>query len=107
MKTDKIYYIYIIRCNNNSLYTGITTDFKKRISEHNNNSGAKYTRNKGPFLLELLLTTTGRSQATKIELFIKSLTKNKKEALARAPHLIKESFPNIEVVDKSIYSQFK
>lgn len=101
MKADKIYFIYVIRCNNNSLYTGITTNFQKRIKEHNTGAGAKYTKNKGPFTLELLLSTKGRSAATKIELFIKSLKKEKKEALIRTSQNIIEFFPNVEIIDKS------
>ncbi len=107
MKADKIYYIYVIRCNNNSLYTGITTNFQKRIKEHSAGTGAKYTKNKGPFILELLLSTQGRSTATKIELFIKCLKKQKKEALIRTSKDITEFFPNVEIIDKSIYTHFE
>lgn len=103
MKADKIYFIYVIRCKNNSLYTGITTDFSKRIKEHNTNTGAKYTKKRGPFTLEILYTTLGRSLATKIEIFIKSLKKEKKEALIKAPHNIKEYFPQIEIDDVNKY----
>ncbi len=107
MKTDKIYFIYVIRCNNNSLYTGITTNFQKRIKEHNTGTGAKYTRNRGPFVLELLLKAHGRSTATKIELFIKSLKKEKKEVLIRTSQNISDFFPNVEIIDKSIYAHFE
>ena len=47
MENKKYYYIYILRCNDESLYTGITTDIVRRYEEHEKGRGAKYTRAKG------------------------------------------------------------
>ena len=66
--------LYIIKCNDNSLYTGITTNVKKRISKHSNDQGAKYTRGRGPFKLVLKEKYQTRSQASKREYQIKQMS---------------------------------
>ena len=45
------YYLYILRCGDNSLYTGITTDVARRLAAHQSGKGAKYTRGRGPLTL--------------------------------------------------------
>jgi len=75
-------FVYIVRCNDNSLYTGITKDITKRIDEHNNSSlWAKYTRNKRPINLVWSKEINDRSSATKLEQQIKKMTKTQKEEL--------------------------
>ncbi|VAX07460.1 COG2827: putative endonuclease containing a URI domain [hydrothermal vent metagenome] len=73
--------VYILKCRDDSYYTGITNDLDKRISDHNAGTGAKYTRGRGP--VELIYTEPheGRSSASKREFFIKKLTRRQKEAL--------------------------
>ena len=74
--------VYIVRCADGSLYTGIAKSLAKRIDEHNTaNTGAKYTRTRRPVALAYSETCTSRSLATKREMAIKSLTKSQKEAL--------------------------
>ena len=74
--------VYIVRCADGSLYTGIAKSLTKRIEEHNSaNTGAKYTRTRRPVSLAYSETCTSRSLATKREIAIKSLTKAQKEAL--------------------------
>ena len=70
--------LYIIRCNDNSMYTGITTDLQRRLSSHLKGTGAKYTKGKGPF--EILHTEqyNNRSEASKREYQVKKLTLQKK-----------------------------
>lgn len=46
-----VHYTYIIECSDNTLYTGYTTDVSRRVSEHNNGTGAKYTRGRTPVVL--------------------------------------------------------
>ena len=77
------YYIYIIRCSDNSLYTGITTDIDRRMMEHMTKSklGAKYTKNHDFLRLEIYFETTSRSLASKAEYHIKKLTKKEKEQI--------------------------
>ena len=82
-KNEKIYYVYIIRCKDNSLYTGITTDINRRMSEHlgKTKKGAKYTKNHTPIKIEAVWKCEGRSSASKIESYIKKLKKIEKEKL--------------------------
>ncbi|MBT3203136.1 MAG: GIY-YIG nuclease family protein [Gammaproteobacteria bacterium] len=73
--------VYILRCSDNSLYTGITTDVERRISEHNDKSsnlGAKFTRGRQPVKLVFQEQAETRSQASKREMEIKSLTRIQK-----------------------------
>ena len=78
-----MYYIYILRCNDNSLYTGITTDVIRRFNEHlaDNKKGAKYTRKHIPIKIESIWETANKSLASKLEYYIKKLEKSKKENL--------------------------
>lgn len=73
------YYVYIIRCKDNSLYTGITTDLKRRYKEHEQGIGAKYTKSRGVSKIEIVFKCNGRSEASKIEYYIKKMTKEQKE----------------------------
>ena len=77
------WYVYIVRCADNSLYTGITKDLVRRISEHNCNdkSGAWYTRWRRPVKLAYKEGYKTRSSAAKREYEIKQMNKKEKEAL--------------------------
>lgn len=85
-----MYYIYIIRCNDNSLYTGITKDINERIKEHyyKTKKGAKYTRARDIISLEALWITDNRSNASKLEYQIKHFTKQRKEEIILNPSYI-------------------
>ena len=75
--------VYILRCADNSLYTGVTTDVQRRLNEHNGlmKNGAKYTRNRQPVELVYQENANSRSQACKREAAIKNLSKSEKEQL--------------------------
>ena len=76
------YFIYILRCQDNSLYTGITTDLARRLSEHKGGGkGAKYTAAHPPLKFEAAWSADCRSDASKLEYRIKALTKPEKELL--------------------------
>ena len=78
-----MYYTYILRCEDNSLYTGITTDLNRRIEEHKSQSGksAKYTRTHKVTRLEIAWKSENKVLASKLEYYIKKLTKPQKEQL--------------------------
>jgi putative endonuclease len=79
------WYIYIIRCSDSSLYTGITTNISRRLAEHNSErGGAKYTRPRRPVGLVYLEGAVSRSDASKRERTIKKLTLDKKNELIQA-----------------------
>ena len=75
--------VYILRCADDSLYTGITNDIEKRLQQHNGEqkNGAKYTRSRQPVTLVYSETTSSRSEASKREYAIKSLSRIQKQAL--------------------------
>ena len=78
---EQIWYLYILRCRDGSLYTGITTDVEKRLEAHRCGKGAKYTRGRGPLELVYRETCGSHSDALKRELEIKALSREKKELL--------------------------
>jgi putative endonuclease len=75
------YYIYLVRCSDESLYTGYTKDIEARIKKHNSKYGAKSLRGKLPVSLVHQESFITKSEALKREVEIKSWPKKKKEAL--------------------------
>jgi len=73
-----MWYVYIICCSDNSLYTGVTTDVSRRIKEHNQKSGANYTRTRTPVKLVYQESHPTRSSALKREVQIKKWSRAKK-----------------------------
>ena len=82
-----MYFVYIIRCDDNSLYTGITNDLERRINEHFTKSprAAAYTKSRNVVSLEAVWQAENRSDASKLEYRIKKLSKSKKEELINNP----------------------
>jgi putative endonuclease len=76
-----VWYLYIIRCCDGSLYTGIATDVDKRLAAHRAGKGAKYLRGRGPLTLAYHTRIGARSLALKTERRVKALPKSKKEQL--------------------------
>ena len=74
----KTWYLYILRCRDGSLYTGITDDVQRRLAAHRAGKGAKYTRGRGPLELVHSEICGSHSDALKRELAIKALTKTEK-----------------------------
>lgn len=74
-----MYFLYILECADQTLYTGITTDVERRVAEHNDSvKGAKYTKARRPVRLVYSAEFENRSEATKEELRIKKLTRDEK-----------------------------
>ena len=77
---DKSWYLYVVICKDNSFYTGVTTDLKRRVHEHNHTSrGAKYTRCRRPVSLIYSKVFHDRSSAQSAEFKFKKLTRRQKE----------------------------
>lgn len=74
--------VYLVRCRDGTLYTGITTDPDRRLLEHNNGSGAAYTRSRLPVTLVYWEVAESRSHALRREHAIRRLTREEKETLA-------------------------
>lgn len=75
------WWLYILRCGDGSLYTGITMDVQARLEQHRSGKGAKYTRGRGPLELVYTEECEDHSTALKRELQIKSLTRQQKTEL--------------------------
>lgn len=81
---DKAWFLYILRCGDGSLYTGITTDVEVRLSQHQSGKGAKYTRGRGPLELVYREECENHSQALKRELAVKAMSREEKQKLINA-----------------------
>lgn len=73
--------VYVARCRDGSLYTGVTTDPARRLAEHNSGAGASYTRSRTPVVLVYWEAAADRSGALRRERAIKQLTRAQKEVL--------------------------
>lgn len=76
----------MVQCADGSLYTGIATDVKRRVAEHNSGQGAKYTRGRGPVTVVYQETVKDRPAALKREHAIKKLRSKAKQALIASQH---------------------
>lgn len=83
------YYTYIIRCTDNSLYTGMTNDLNKRMEEHfgREKEGAKYTKSHQAQRVEAVWQSKDKSLACKLEYRIKTITKPEKESIIKGEKL--------------------
>jgi putative endonuclease len=79
-----IWSCYILRCVDDTLYTGITNDLEKRLAAHNAGTAAKYTRARGPVELVFVEDCADRSAASKRELAIKNLNRVEKLVLIQS-----------------------
>ena len=91
------WYLYLVRCRDGSLYTGITTDVARRVAEHqgNGDAGAKYLRGRGPLALVFQRKLGSRSLALGVESKVKKLSKARKEELIKTKK-------HIEVIIKQV-----
>ena len=94
------WHLYLVRCRDGSLYTGITPDVTRRFAEHQGNggTGAKYLRGRGPLILVFQKKLGSRSLALAVESKVKKLSKAKKEELITTRK-------HIEVIIEQVSSQ--
>lgn len=78
------YYVYLLRCGDDSIYCGITDDVAARLAAHRAGKGAKYTRGRGPLELVLARRCADKGFALRLEYAIKQLARAEKLALDRA-----------------------
>jgi putative endonuclease len=92
------YWVYILHCENGTLYTGYTTDLIRRYREHVTGSGkCKYTRSFKPLSVAQWWAILGsKSEAMRIEKFIKTLSKKQKQELILQPELLENRYLNID-----------
>jgi putative endonuclease len=89
------WYIYLVRCRDGSLYTGISTDVSRRFAEHQGQggTGSKYLKGKGPLSLVFEKKVGSQSLALKVEGKIKKLPKAKKERFIEVPGYFEDILP--------------
>ncbi len=78
---DRGWFVYIVRCADATLYTGITNNLVRRVDQHNQGTASRYTRSRRPVMLTYQESLPSRSQALKREFAIKRLTRDAKESL--------------------------
>ena len=80
---EKNHYAYMLRCADNTIYSGYTNDLEKRLETHNSGKGAKYTKTRRPVKLVYYETFKNKSEAMKREYEFKHLTRQEKEKLIK------------------------
>ena len=97
---NSMHYVYILRCADDTLYTGWTTDVQRRLEAHNSGKGAKYTRSRLPVELVYIEEFSDKTEAQKREYAIKQLTRAEKESLIDdAPDMRLDSVFKYENID--------
>ena len=82
--SDNTWFVYIVRCDDCTLYTGITNDLIRRCEQHNAGTASRYTRSRLPVVLVYQEELTTKGKALKRELAIKALSRKAKEALIQS-----------------------
>ena len=82
--TEKTWYVYMLRCKDGTLYTGVSDDVARRAAVHNSGKGAKYTRSRRPVAVVYTEGCESHSAALRREIVIKRLTRQEKEQLIQA-----------------------
>lgn len=102
-----MYYTYILRCKDNSLYTGITTNIKRRLKEHKEKGekAAKYTLRHEAIKMEIAWKSENRVLASKLEFYIKKLKKQQKEELIKNSELLDKFLG--DKIEIELYSKMK
>jgi putative endonuclease len=75
---DKKWCVYMVECSDSTIYTGITNNLESRIKVHNSGKGSKYVKTRLPVRLLWNIESENRSEASKLEIKIKKLTRNQK-----------------------------
>ena len=98
------YYLYMLRCEDNSIYTGTAKDYLKRYKEHLSSKGAKYTKAHKVVNIERVFLCDSRSIACSLESKLKKYTKKKKEGIISKPDdFIKEIENNRKIKIEKIF----
>ena len=104
-----MYYTYMLRCIDSSIYTGITNNIEKRMKEHFDKAkqGAKYTKSHDASKLEAVWKSENKQLASKLEYHIKKLKKDKKEELILNNNLDILLSDKINSKEYTIYNDYK
>jgi putative endonuclease len=86
----KTWYLYLLRCKDGSLYTGISNDVARRLAAHAGGRGARYLRGRGPLVLARKLRVGGHGDALRLERRVKQMPRARKEKLIRGKIRLKD-----------------
>jgi len=92
-----MYFVYILECEDGSLYTGITTDVERRFKEHKNRDGGHYTSSRKVIRIAFTEEYPDRSSATKREMEIKSWPRERKQELIRSNNGFKKPKNKVKI----------
>jgi putative endonuclease len=81
LKKSPAWYLYLIRCGDGTIYTGVSTDVARRLAEHRGGKGARYLRGRGPLALARKIRVGDKSMAFRLEWRVKNLPRSGKEDL--------------------------
>ncbi|WP_414451219.1 GIY-YIG nuclease family protein [Burkholderia sp. 22PA0099] len=90
------WFLYLIECEDGSIYTGITTDVDARFAQHANGKGARYTRARKPLRVLASFARADRSSASSAEYWVKRLAPAQKRALASGQRTLESVLPVVE-----------
>ncbi|WP_159838097.1 GIY-YIG nuclease family protein [Burkholderia sp. 8Y] len=90
------WFLYLIECDDGSLYTGIATDVEARFTAHASGKGARYTRARKPLRVMASFELAGRSEASRAEYWVKRLTVQQKRALIAGERTLESVLPCAE-----------
>lgn len=76
-----MWFVYLLKCSDNTLYCGITNNLEKRLAAHNSGKGAKYTKSRRPVVLFKVFDVSNKSEALKLEFKIKKMSREEKLCL--------------------------
>lgn len=102
-------YLYIIRCEDGSLYTGITKDLPRRMKEHaeGKKRAARYTRSRRAVELSMAWSVSTWKETCRLEYFIKTLTKKQKEQLLLEPGCLGQMFVQKKGGELPVYEEYR
>ena len=92
-KKSSRWWVYVVRCGDGTLYTGVTTDVPRRVAQHNAGTAAKYTRSRLPVVLVYHVSAKDRGAALRRELAIKKLPRAEKLKLVNATRRLHSRIP--------------
>jgi len=78
------WFVYLLRCADDTLYCGITTDMERRLKQHNDGTAAKYTRPRRPVELETHISVDSKGEALRLEIAVKKVPRERKIAFLNA-----------------------
>jgi len=85
-----VWFVYLLRCRDGTLYAGITTDVGRRVAQHNAGTAARYTRSRRPVALVYQVRASSRGDALRREAALRKLSRDAKEALIRTARRVGE-----------------